>query len=52
MKTQQDKDYINFLKNINRLRNSSSYIEAEKLTSYDILGTAAMFELRRLDRED
>ena len=52
MKTQQDKDYITFLENVYRLYNSMSYAEAQKIAAYDVLGTAAMIELRRLNDEN
>lgn len=44
----QEIDYINFLEHMTRLRDSMSYRQAMKLTSYDPLGMAAVLELRRL----
>ena len=48
----QEIDYMNFLKNIVRLRNSLSYIQARDMTASDILGLAAVYEIERLDNEN
>ena len=46
-------DYRIFLEHMVRLRNSLSYVEAEKISQSDILGTAALFELRQIyDNEE
>ena len=52
MERQNEMSYITFLKHITRLRDSLSYISAMNQTSYDPLGLAAVYELRRLDDEN